>query len=232
MIATVIPLRALPVGTHSEIESVRQRLVQLADNRPYRYKNTTAAARDAYEASKRTFVGFSESEISDCESKLHVRFPAIYRAFLNTMGRKHGDLFCGSDFATLEQLTEHREFAEKLMSENDATWELESNAVVFMEHQGYTFCFFDSSNGQDAPVYQYVEGDPSPTKRTDGFLQFVIAEIELMEHNNVQMHETGGYFVTIEDGYVSQSHPALASGVRPIELPDEIIDGNGSTRKP
>ena len=136
VIVVVIPLRALPVGTHSEIESVRQRLVQLADNRPYRYKNTTAAARDAYEASKRTFVGFSESEISDCESKLHVRFPAIYRAFLNTMGRKHGDLFCGSNFATLEQLTEHREFAEKLMSENDATWELESNAVVFMEHQG------------------------------------------------------------------------------------------------
>jgi hypothetical protein len=39
---------------------------------------------------------------------------------------------------------------------------LPSNAFVFYGHQGYEFGFFLLGQGDDPPVYQYVEGEETP----------------------------------------------------------------------
>jgi hypothetical protein len=48
-------------------------------------------------------------------------------------------------------------WATELLKENDLV--LPENAYVFHMHQGYTFDFFLLQEGDDPPVYYYLEGE-------------------------------------------------------------------------
>ena len=210
------------------IHSFRQRLIAIVEKPPYRYVNTSSEDRAAYEAQKRSFRGYSDDEIDAAESRLKICFPAVYRAYLRIMGASHGDLFCGLNVASLHDYDELREFAKELLNENNVDFQLDEKAVVFVEHQGYSFCYFIADGGFDSPVFQYVEGDRSAKECGDGFGAMIDSEVKLMENNNRTSREAGGYFLTVQNGYVTQNRPALSSGVRPLDLPEED-PGDSST---
>lgn len=204
----------------SVINAIRKRLIAIANNPPYRYIDTSAKDRAAYETRKRSFTGYADEEIVAVETSLGVRFPAVYRAYLRIMGITHGDLFRGSNVASINDYKEHRTFAQDLIEEEDVDWQLDDKAVVFLEHQGYTFYYFIADGGFDSAIFQYVEGDEAAEQCSSGFAEMIDAEVTLAEQNNQRSHESGGYFLTVQDGYVSESHPARASGIRPIDLPN------------
>jgi hypothetical protein len=119
--------------------------------------------------------GFTASEVEKCEQALRLKLPNQYREFLLAIGHDAGLLFQGSDilFRNVDNLLELRKEAEYLLAENEETFILPTDAFVFSMHQGYEFNFFVISEGNDPPVYQYVEGDGPPVLVWDSFSAFL-----------------------------------------------------------
>ena len=105
--------------------------------------------------------GLSENEIAAIE-KIHGRsLPAAYRAFLARAGRGAGVFLAGTDLF-VPSLHELRHWTLELFRECDINFPLSPTHFVFGMHQGYEALFFDSSTGDDPPVYQFVEGQGPP----------------------------------------------------------------------
>ncbi|BBH22960.1 hypothetical protein Back11_43050 [Paenibacillus baekrokdamisoli] len=119
--------------------------------------------------------GFTEIEVEHCEKIIGSPFPYQYREFLLSIGQNAGMLFQGTDilFRNAENLLELRKEAENLMDENQESFNLPTGAFVFSMHQGYEFNFFVITEGNDPPVYQYVEGDGPPVLVWDSFSTFL-----------------------------------------------------------
>ena len=107
-------------------------------------------------------VPCTEEEIVQLEQRMHVSFPQAYKEFLLWMGHKGGALFIGSAcfFADLPSL---RQAAENLLQEDQAPLSLPQDALVFFMHQGYSFDFLRTSEGEDPPVYFYLEDNGQTT---------------------------------------------------------------------
>jgi hypothetical protein len=104
------------------------------------------------------------------------------------------------------------------MAETDPTLTLPPEAVVFLFHQGYTFVYLITVGGFDGPVMQWTEKEREPRQVAPTFADIVDAELRLKESNNRAFREQGGYYLTLHsDGGAAQSHPALASGDRPLD---------------
>jgi hypothetical protein len=197
--------------------------VALAKDPPFRFVDNTAAEVAEYLRNITTFVGFGEAEVAAVETRVGRRFPAMFREFLLRMGRRHGDLFCGSDVATLDQLDEFKAEARSLMAGAGVDAAVLEQAIVFFIHQGYSFLFFVADGGDDAPVWAYVEGRSEPTIAADSFAAVMDGYLRAMEANHVSARERGGYYATVADGrVVREVHPALASGDRPLDRPQRF----------
>jgi hypothetical protein len=119
--------------------------------------------------------GFTGLEVGQCEQSIGSVLPHQYREFLLAIGHDAGLIFQGTDilFRNVENLLELRKEAEDLLEENEETFSLPSDAFVFSMHQGYEFNYFVVSEGNDPPVYQYVEGDGPPVLVWDSFSAFL-----------------------------------------------------------
>jgi SMI1/KNR4 family protein SUKH-1 len=132
------------------------------------------AARDIVAAGLSTadaLVGCTALEVQDVEIRVGGPLPAIYRAFLERMGRSVGDFMRGSDFLYPTLLT-LRDQAEALLR-GDSKWRLHETAFVFMSHQGYQFLFFDRLAGDDPPVQYYLDGDAGPREVFSSFSKWL-----------------------------------------------------------
>jgi hypothetical protein len=118
--------------------------------------------------------GCSDEQIKEIESKLKVSLPPIYKKFLSVMGQKSGDFLRGSDFWYPELLT-LRQGAESLLHDLSSSLKLPQSAFVFGMHQGYQFFYFDTSDGDDPPVYYYLEGDEEFSRKFDHYSEFLLA---------------------------------------------------------
>lgn len=105
------------------------------------------------------------------------------------------------------------------MHESDAEESLPPDAVVFLFHQGYTFAYLIANGMFDSPVCRYTEGDPRASVIAPGFAAFLDAELQLAERVYAQEREQGGYYLTVDGGYVTRTYPSLSSGDRPLEKP-------------
>jgi len=105
--------------------------------------------------------GASFAEVEELEAATGKDLPAQYREFLLGLGNGAGDFFQGRDIF-LPSLTGLKEEAINLLKENKEKAELNENQFVFSMHQGYEFTYFDLMEGDDPPVYQYVEGKGPP----------------------------------------------------------------------
>jgi hypothetical protein len=121
--------------------------------------------------------GCSEEEIIQLEGLVGDRLPDKYRNFLLASGHQAGKLFQGTSIF-FHDLKDLKREAENLLLENNESYTLPENSFVFSMHQGYEFKFFLLSDGDDPPIYQYVEGSGKPEVSWQSFRSFLIEEIE------------------------------------------------------
>ena len=51
-------------------------------------------------------------------------------------------------------------------------------------HQGYEFLYFPIDQGDDPPVFYYLEGENLPTKKWESFSAFLIKSLQDHEQAN------------------------------------------------
>lgn len=117
-------------------------------------------------------IGCSPEEISEIESKVGVKLPAIYQAYLLKMGRRSGVFLRGEEHSYPHLLSLTKD-GQDTITESDVDYKLQPTAFVFWMSQGTQFAFFDTAEGDDPPVYHYREYDPAPIKRHDHFSQWL-----------------------------------------------------------
>jgi hypothetical protein len=103
-------------------------------------------------------VPCSEEEVHALENQLGRALPAAYREFLLLMGQRTGGLLGGTNWL-YEDLEVSQDDAVELMRRDRFPVLLPSDAFVFLMHQRYQFMFFRLTEGDDPPVYYYIESD-------------------------------------------------------------------------
>lgn len=119
-------------------------------------------------------------EVEELEQWLGHRLPKAYREFLLWMGHSGGGVLAGTN-CFYEDLKRIQTSAKELLEENHYSGELPKDAFVFYMHQGYQFNFFHLEEGDDPPVYFYVEENPTRIffeKIYQKFSIFVLTEVE------------------------------------------------------
>jgi len=99
--------------------------------------------------------------VRDLEQQLRVELPPAYKAFLIVAGNGWEPLE-GSHYAIEDDLANLQRSGQRIMKPDGA--KLPDDAFVFLVHQGYACNFFLVQDGEDPPVYEYVEGMP-PVRR-------------------------------------------------------------------
>ncbi|QDU43509.1 SMI1/KNR4 family protein [Symmachiella dynata] len=124
-------------------------------------------------ATENTIRGCSATEIEEVQADVGRPLPLAYREFLAKMGRGAGDFYVGTDifYPTLLGITEA---AHELVAEDEAGIVLPKDAIAFMMHQGYQFMFVRTDEGDDPPVYYYMEISGEFVKKADKLTQFLI----------------------------------------------------------
>ncbi len=117
-------------------------------------------------------LGCSEEEIKELEAFFNTHLPSEYRNFLLTMGHSAGKFFVGTDIF-YPSLFHLKLWAKDLLMENNVSFQLPDDAFVFSMHQGYTFLYFNLSEGEDPPVYMYLEGDESLRQVAPTFSEYL-----------------------------------------------------------
>ena len=196
----------------------KQRLTSIANQPEYVFRNTPQHLIEQHYRRLTNFIGYSEEEVALAENRLSVLFPAVFREFLLEMAKSPGDLFRGSNLAGITEFEQFRVDALELMAETDPTLTLPPEAVVFLSHQGYTFFYLLARGGFDASPIQWTETHLEPRIVAGTFKEMIDAELQLMEGVNRDFRNQGGLYLTLTaDGGMSQWHPSLASGERPLD---------------
>lgn len=135
----------------------------------------------------RRCVPCSMGEVHTLEERIGRSLPAAYKEFLLWAGKYAGGFLAGSDweYGTLPDL---QESARALLKE-DKFWarlngiemslDLPDDAFVFLIHQGSSFYFFRFSEGEDPPVYEYLDGMNTTafTSLNRHFSEWIVGEL-------------------------------------------------------
>lgn len=121
--------------------------------------------------------GASLEEVQALSRHAGISLPSAYTAFLLAVGNGAGKFLQGSD-VFLSAIRDLKKEAVNLLRENDEEFILPPDAFVFLMHQGYEFDYFIASEGDDPPVYQYVEGNGPPVKVWNSFSDFLRESID------------------------------------------------------
>ena len=127
-------------------------------------------------------IGCSEDEIRLLEEGCDVVLPWAYQRFLRLMGRQPGDLLKGTDIG-YERVFSLRESADLALARWKSPFRLRRDDFVFCGHEGYSFVFFSTMEGDNPPIYalnpQWLEPKRSFERFTDWLLDVVSAEYDL-----------------------------------------------------
>jgi hypothetical protein len=115
-----------------------------------------------------------EWTVRELEQRLSVELPPAYKAFLAVAGNGWEALE-GSYYAVEDDLASLQRSGERIMKHDGANLPVE--AFVFRVHQGYTFNFFLAQDGEDPPVYEYVEGMPPVRRVAARFTEWLADEL-------------------------------------------------------
>lgn len=116
----------------------------------------------------------TEEEVTEIEKKLGVEFPRSYREVYLILGKHRGFGVIDDNSYNFPQYEEMRKGAEELISLCEIDFVLDENMFVvgcFMENA--MFYFFKLDEGDNPPVYRYVEGDKGYKLVADSFSLFV-----------------------------------------------------------
>jgi hypothetical protein len=196
----------------------KKRLIVMAENPPYVFRNTPPDLIEQHHRRLTTFVGYSEAQVVGAEARLGVQFPEVFRTFLREMGRSPGELFSGSDLAGVGNFMKFRALAIRQVAASGKSLSLPREAVVFMFHQGYVFGYLLGTGGFDSPVLEWMEDKTAPVQVAATFGKLIDAQLNLMESNHRTSHEQGGHYLTLNpDGSGKIEYPAPNSGNRPLK---------------
>ena len=120
-----------------------------------------------------TLRGCSDTEIEEVTADVGRPLPLAYREFLAKMGRGAGKFYVGTDifYPRVLGLTEA---AHELVAEDEADLVLPEEAIAIIMHQGYQFMFVRADEGDDPPVYYYMELSGEFVQKANQLSQFLI----------------------------------------------------------
>jgi hypothetical protein len=190
------------------------RLTRLADNRPFRFRQTTRAEYDAFLSQQKAFAGLSDAEIGALEGALEVSFPEPFRAYLKSFGKARGHLFLGFE-AEPKEMGDYKEKAANVLEDYDEQ-PLGDDAIVFRFQFGHSFAYLRG----DGAIFEYRDGQEA-IKLAPDFAQYLDAEVKAMEARAEQQRQAGGYYITVKKGKAMETHGS--KGERPLETEDELI---------
>ncbi|WP_241431947.1 SMI1/KNR4 family protein [Natrialba chahannaoensis] len=99
----------------------------------------------------------TEEEIAHLEDEFGVELPAAYKSCMRYIGNGTNGFLRGSEF-TYPAPKYQREFAEDCIERwDELDFSLEETDFVFRGLQGSSFWFFNTEEGEDPPVYLYME---------------------------------------------------------------------------
>jgi hypothetical protein len=137
--------------------------------------NAVAELVSTYRYSGLAGSALTSEQIMALERHLGLPLPAAYRAYLLLAGAYPPPELIGSDCHG-HYLYSLRKWAEELLQECGHPFELPSDAVVFLMHQGYHFFYFRADGcDDDPPVYDYIEGTTAPKRQFERFSWWVAA---------------------------------------------------------
>jgi hypothetical protein len=134
-----------------------------------------ASVRRIRAASEEPASGVPIAELASFEVRGRYTLPAAYRSYLLKVGLAPGDFLVGSDLA-YRHLTGLQESARALVEESKAE-ALPPSAFVFCGHQGYQYLFLRMDEGDDPPVYRYLEGDLAFRRVHDSFSEWLAGAV-------------------------------------------------------
>lgn len=123
-------------------------------------------------ATKETICGCSSDEIDRIEEDAGAILPASYREFLSRMGRSAGNFYVGTDIF-FPRILGLKTAAKELVAEEKGLV-LPEDAIVIIMHQGYQFIFIRGNEGDDPPVYYYLEQAGGFEKKNDRLSKFLL----------------------------------------------------------
>ncbi len=125
---------------------------------------------DAGLATSDTMIGCTESEIRQLESRLALRLPAKYKDFLSSWGKQAGDFLvdCCFLYDSLESIC--RPHTESLAKKHG--FELSPQSFVFLDRYPLIM-FFDTTQGEDPPVWLFDEDQAKPKKIASSFSEWI-----------------------------------------------------------
>jgi hypothetical protein len=127
-------------------------------------------------ADDETLEGCTPAEILSIETQLGIALPDVYRTFLKEMGKCTGDFLSGID-VTYPAILSFKETAQRLLRYANAS-PLSSTAFVFALHQDYQFMFFDTTKGDDPPIFHYREKDVKSRQLYDSYSNWLRASLD------------------------------------------------------
>lgn len=113
--------------------------------------------------------------IARLEDHLARPIPPAWRAYLAIAGTSPPPKLVGSDCYG-RYLFELHEWAIELLNESGIPFSLPDDAIVFLMHQGYQFCFFHADSvTEDPPVYRFIEDGTVAERTHERFSDWVAA---------------------------------------------------------
>ncbi|OHX63787.1 SMI1/KNR4 family protein [Flammeovirga pacifica] len=141
------------------------------------------------------FSGCSEEEINDLQEILNTKIPASFKEFLMWFGKGGGRILRGTDYYYSYLSGEaYEDYKEEGIIPHDHNLKkagieilnrnkfdgiaLLEDSIVFMCHQGYVIEYIKTNEGENPPVYIFVEqGDwlkNGPTIWAESFSEYMI----------------------------------------------------------
>lgn len=121
-------------------------------------------------ATSDTMIGCTESEIRQLESRLALRLPTTYKDFLSSWGKQAGDFLgdCCFLYDSLESIC--RPHAQSLAKKHE--FELSPQSFVFLDRYPLIM-FFDTTQGEDPPVWLFDEDQSKPEIIASSFSEWL-----------------------------------------------------------
>lgn len=196
--ATLQP-KDLQVDPRDIIADWKQRLTAVADNPAYDFEDTPQHLIDQHYRRLTQFVGYSESELSEAELRLKIKFPAVFREFMKEMGQSPGELLDGGQLAKITEFKAFRAAAMKMMAKTDPTLTLPHDAVVFYWHERYAFIYLRAIGGIDGQLTQWTDLEADPWSTIASFVDFVEVRLQGLEEFHAGFRQAGGYELTLNE---------------------------------
>lgn len=136
---------------------------------------------DTYVISKpKEFEGCSQLEIDSLMQAQSVTFlPETYRHFMSEMGKYAKELFTRDSAYTCKYSGENKDVAIEILTENNSSLQLPSDAFVFITYEVVGFAYFHTRPENDnPPVYSYFRGGLEFKLEANSFTDFLFASVQ------------------------------------------------------